>query len=137
MRAVCRVERLRRTFESGASSAIRWVTQARETGEVTPKLQGDDRRSQAIKAQAERILALIAGKPDSTLEELKAALVADGHTFSVSALSWFFLRRTAAQGRRAHRRRFVELWNAIGWCLDRFTPPERANYFKAAGYGPN
>jgi len=45
------------------------VTQARETGEVTPKLQGDDRRSQAIKAQAERILALIAGKPDSTLED--------------------------------------------------------------------
>jgi hypothetical protein len=47
------------------------VAQARETGEVTPKLQGGDRRSQAIEAQAERILALIAAKPDSTLEELE------------------------------------------------------------------
>ncbi|WGS19191.1 hypothetical protein [Bradyrhizobium sp. ISRA463] len=56
------------------SSAIRWVTQARETGEVTPKPQGGDRRSQAIEAQPERILALIAAEPDSTLEELKAAL---------------------------------------------------------------
>jgi transposase len=80
-------------FRVGASSAIRWVTQARETGEVTPKPQGGYRRSQAIEAQAERILALIAGKPDSTLEELKAALVADGHAFSVSALSRFFQRR--------------------------------------------
>jgi len=58
-------------FRVGVSSAIRWVAQARETGEVTPKLQGGDRRSQAIEAQAERILALIAAKPDSTLEELE------------------------------------------------------------------
>ena len=58
-------------FRVGVSSAIRWVAQARETGEVAPKRQGGDRRSQAIEAQAERILALIAAKPDSTLEELE------------------------------------------------------------------
>jgi transposase len=80
-------------FRVGVSSAIRWVAQARETGEVTPKLQGGDRRSRAIEAQADRILALIAAKPDSTLEELKASLAADGHAFSVSALSRFFQRR--------------------------------------------
>jgi transposase len=80
-------------FQVGVSSAIRWVTQARETGDVTPKRQGGDRRSQAIEAQAERILALIEAKSDSTLEELKAALAADGHVFSVSALSRFFQRR--------------------------------------------
>src|ERR1043166_8448734 len=80
-------------FRVGASSAIRWVAQARETGEVTAKPQGGDRRSRAIEAQAARILALIAAKPDSTLEELKAALAADGHAFSVSALSRFFQRR--------------------------------------------
>jgi transposase len=71
----------------GASSAIRWVAQARKTGKVTAKPQG------GIEAQADRILALIAAKPDSTPEELKAALAADGHTFSVSALSRFFQRR--------------------------------------------
>jgi len=80
-------------FRVGASSAIRWVAQARETGEVAPKPQGGDRRSQAIEAQAERILALTAAKPDSTLEELKASLASDGHAFSVSALSRFFQRR--------------------------------------------
>ena len=80
-------------FRVGVSSAIRWVTQARETGEVTPKRQGGDRRSQAIEAQAERILALIEAKPDSTLEDPKAALAADGHVFSISALLRFFQRR--------------------------------------------
>jgi transposase len=80
-------------FRVGVSSAIRWVAQARETGKVTPKPQGGDRRSQAIETQAERILELIAAKPDSTLEELKAALASDGHAFSVSALSRFFQRR--------------------------------------------
>ena len=80
-------------FPVGASSAIRWVAQARETGEVTAKPQGGDRRSRAIEAQADRILVLIAAKPDSTLEELKAALAADGFAFSVSALSRFFQRR--------------------------------------------
>ena len=60
---------------------------------MTPKPQGGDRRSQTIEAHAERILALIAAKPDSTLEELKAALAAGGHAFSVSALSRFFQRR--------------------------------------------
>ena len=80
-------------FRVAVSSAIRWVTQARETGKVAPRRQGGDRRSQAIEAQAERILALIEAKPDSTLEELKAALAADGHRFSISALSRFFQRR--------------------------------------------
>lgn len=80
-------------FQVGASSAIRWVAQTRVTGEVAAKPQGGDRRSRAIEAQADRILALIATKPDSTLEELKAALAGDGHAFSVSALSRFFQRR--------------------------------------------
>jgi transposase len=73
-------------FRVGASSEIGWVAQACETGEVVPKPQGGDRRSHAIEAQADRILALIAAKTDSTLEELKAALAADGYTFSTSAL---------------------------------------------------
>jgi transposase len=80
-------------FRVGASSAIRWVAQERETGEMAPKPQGGDRRSQAIELQAGRILALITAKPDTTLEELKASLAADGHLFSVSALSRFFQRR--------------------------------------------
>jgi transposase len=80
-------------FQVGVSSAIRWVAKVRETGDVRPKRQGGDRRSQAIEAQAGRLLALIEAKSDSTLEELKAALAADGQVFSISALSRFFQRR--------------------------------------------
>jgi transposase len=89
-------------FRVGVSSAIRWVAQARETGEVKPKPQGGDRRSRAIEAQADRLLALTATKPDSTLEELKAALAADGHAFSVSALSRFFQRRKITLKKRPY-----------------------------------
>ena len=38
--------------------------------------------------------------------------------------------------RKAAERTVEGLWNAIGRCLDRFTPRECANYFKAAGYEP-
>lgn len=89
-------------FRVGASSAIRWVTQVRETGDVAPKTQGGDRRSGAIEAQADRILALIAVKPDSTLEELRAALASEGHSFSKSALSRFFQRRKITFKKRPH-----------------------------------
>lgn len=84
------------------SSAIRWVAQARETGDVTPKPQGGDRRARAIEAQAERILALVAAKPDGTLEELKTALASEGHRFSTSALSRFFQRRQITLKKRPH-----------------------------------
>ncbi|MBB4399156.1 transposase [Bradyrhizobium sp. ERR14] len=69
------------------------MAQARRTGKVTAKPQGGDRRSRAIEAQANPILALIAARPDSTLKELKAVLAADEHVFSVSALSRFFQRQ--------------------------------------------
>jgi transposase len=77
----------------GVSSAIRWVAQEEETGDITPKKLGGDQRSKAIEAQADVILALVADRPDMTLEELKAALFAKGHSFSVSALHRFFARR--------------------------------------------
>ena len=80
------------------------MTQARASGNVAPKPQGGDRRSQAIEAQADRILALVAAKADSTLEELKAALAVDGHSFSISALSRFFQRRKITFKKRPRMR---------------------------------
>src|SRR3712207_5165921 len=38
--------------------------------------------------------------------------------------------------RKATERTVEGLWRAIGRLLDRFTPPECANYFAAAGYDP-
>lgn len=80
-------------FKVGVSSAIRWTAQALATGEVRPKAQGGDRRSAAIEAQADFILSLPGPDGDATLAEMRAALAAKGHSFSISALSRFFARR--------------------------------------------
>jgi transposase len=80
-------------FKVGASSAIRWVAQALTTGDIKPKRQGGDRRSAAIEAQADFILSLLGPGGDATLAEMRAALAAKGHSFSISALSRFFARR--------------------------------------------
>jgi transposase len=80
-------------FKVGVSSAIRWVAQALATGDVKPKRQGGDRRSAAIEAQADFILSLLGPGGDATLAEMRAALAAKGHSFSISALSRFFARR--------------------------------------------
>ena len=39
--------------------------------------------------------------------------------------------------RKAAERSVDGLWTAIGSLIDRFTPQECANYFKAAGYDPD
>ncbi len=36
--------------------------------------------------------------------------------------------------RKAEERTVIGLWDAIGRIADLFTPPERGNYFAAAGY---
>ncbi|MGH6915969.1 MAG: IS630 family transposase, partial [Geminicoccales bacterium] len=61
-------------FGVGASTAIRWVRQWRETGSVRPRPQGGDKRSQRIEAHGREILALVGEKPDLTLAEIAAHL---------------------------------------------------------------
>jgi transposase len=57
-------------FGVAASTAIKWVDQWRRTGDVRPRPQGGDRRSQRIEAHADEILALVEEMPDITLSEL-------------------------------------------------------------------
>lgn len=94
-------------FKVGVSSAIRWMAQALSTGDIKPKPQGGDRRSAAIEAQADSILSLLGPGGDATLAKMGAALVAKGHSFSISALSRFFARRgiTLNENPRMHRNR--------------------------------
>jgi hypothetical protein len=131
-----------------------------------------DRRSQAIEAQAERILALIAGKPDSTRGKRLRASIPHGHWKTTTFVAGLRLsgmiapmvldgpingrafqayvdqvlvpelrkgdivvmdnlgshKGTSVRAAIEAAERTVEvLWNAIGRCLDRFTPPECAN----------
>ncbi len=57
-------------FGVAASTAIKWVDQWRRTGDIGPRPQGGDHRSQRIEAHAEGVLALVEGMPDITLGEL-------------------------------------------------------------------
>ena len=57
-------------FGIAASTAIKWVDQWRRTGDVRPRRQGGDHRSQRLEAHAEEILALVDETPDMTLAEI-------------------------------------------------------------------
>jgi transposase len=80
-------------FGIAASTAIKWVDQWRRTGDVGPRRQGGDHRSQRIEAHAGEILALVAETPDMTLCEIAEHLErTHGLTMSPSAV-WRLLDR--------------------------------------------
>lgn len=57
-------------FGVAPSTAIKWVAQWRETGDINPRPQGGDNRSHRLEAHAEEILGLIEERPDITLSEI-------------------------------------------------------------------
>ena len=79
-------------FGVSAASASRWRALERKQGDARPGPLGGDRRSKHIEAHAEAILALWAQTKDVTLEELRAALKAQGLSFGYGALWRFFDR---------------------------------------------
>jgi len=73
-------------FEVSLSSLLRWVTQVRRTGDVSPRPRGGGWRSPVDSAVLEQVLAL---QPDATCEELRRAYnrrVGRGATVSRSAI---------------------------------------------------
>ena len=93
-----------RRFRVGVSSVIRWCAQFRQTGSVTPRKQGGDRRSGRIEAQADFILDRIAAKRDITLTELQSELTDRGVRVSIGALWRFFDRRGITLKKRRRMR---------------------------------
>ena len=82
-----------RRFGVAASTAIKWVDRWRRTGDVGPRPQGGDHRSQRIEAHAEEVLALVDEMPDITLGEIAAQLDA-GHGLTVAQSTvWRLLDR--------------------------------------------
>ena len=57
-------------FGVAVSTAIKWADQWRRTGDIRPRPQGGDYRSQRIEAHTGEILALIEARPDITLGEI-------------------------------------------------------------------
>jgi len=61
-------------FGVAASTAIKWADRWRRTGDIRPRPQGGDYRSQRLEVHAEEILGLIEETPDITLAEIAAHL---------------------------------------------------------------
>ena len=80
-------------FGVSVSSAIRWHTLARRSGDATPKRQGGDRRSGRIEAHAGVILDAVAKQSDITLAELRDLLAGRGVSVGIATLWRFFARR--------------------------------------------
>lgn len=76
-----------------ASTVTKLVQRLKRTGSLAPARRGGDRRSARVEAHAQEILALVAGRPDMTLEEIAAHLnEAHGERFVVSTI-WRCLHR--------------------------------------------
>jgi transposase len=77
------------------STAIKWADQWRCTGDVRPRPQGGDKRSQRIEAHAEEILALVEATPDITLAEIAGHLDAAHGLKVAQSTVWRLLDRRA------------------------------------------
>jgi transposase len=81
-------------FGVAPSTAIRWFGQRRATGNFAPKPQGGDMRSRQVEERAADILAIWEAHKDISLEEPRAAGLAEtGLVVSVAGLHRFFIRR--------------------------------------------
>ena len=79
-------------FGVSISSAIRWTSRVRETGDIRPLRVGGDKRSARIEAFAPVILGAVEAKPDVTLAELRELLSEHGASFALSTIWRFFAR---------------------------------------------
>lgn len=87
-------------FGVGISSAIRWVAQSRETGDLTPKRRGGCRPSR-IEGHAALIMGWIGVEPDLTLSEIAVRLEgATGYRPPPSVVHGFFKRRGVTRKKR-------------------------------------
>lgn len=88
-------------FGVGVSSAIRWVAQARATGDLAPKRRGGTRRASRIETHASLILGWISVEPDLTLAEIAAKLdEAVGYRPPPSVVHGFFKRHGVTRKKR-------------------------------------
>src|SRR5437660_8717474 len=82
-------------FGVSAASAVRFVSEWRQSGATSAKPQGGDQRSHRIEAYREMILRAIKAKPDMPLVQIAEMLEAEtGASFAPSSV-WRFLDRHA------------------------------------------
>lgn len=87
-------------FGIGVSSAIRWVSQSRTTGDLSPRPRGG-RRPSRIEGHGDLIMAWVEVEPDLTLQEIALRLEeAVGYRPPPSVVHGFFRRRGVTRKKR-------------------------------------
>jgi transposase len=99
-------------FEVSASSAIRWLQRFHEDGTCEPMPRGGS--TSPLEKHSRKILALISGQPDLTLDEMVTMLRKRRIPGSRSALSRFFARHgiTVKKSLRAAERKRADVARA-------------------------
>ena len=87
-------------FGVAPSTAIRWLSQRRETGSFAPKPQGGDMRSRRVEERRADILAVSEARKDISLKELRLALIELGLQVSAAGLHRFFVRQGMTRKKR-------------------------------------
>ena len=87
-------------FSVSPSSAIRWQAQMQASGDIAPLLNGGDRKSGRIEAEAEFILQQVEERCDITLAELQEKLRERGTRVGIGTLWRFFDRRRITYKKR-------------------------------------
>ena len=91
-------------FSVSPSFVVKLTQAWRATGTVAAKRQGGDRRSAAIEAHGDRLLALVRETPDLTLSEIRDRLSEGGVSASITAI-WRFYRRHGVSFKKNRARR--------------------------------
>jgi transposase len=147
-----RGERLRASVPHGHWKTTTFVAGLRLSGMVAPMVLDGPINGRAFQAYVDQVLVPELRKGDIVVMDnlgshkgasVRAAIEAAGakllylppYSPDFNPIENAFSKLKALL-RKAAERTVEGLWNAIGRCLDRFTPRECANYFKAAGYEP-
>ena len=145
-------ERLRASVPHGHWKTTTFVAGLRLSGMVAPMVLDGPINGRAFQAYVDQVLVPELRKGDIVVMDnlgshkgasVRAAIEAAGakllylppYSPDFNPIENAFSKLKALL-RKAAERTVEGLWNAIGRCLDRFTPRECANYFKAAGYEP-
>jgi transposase len=91
-------------FRIGLATAIRWVRQARDTGERQPRRQGKPRGSK-LDPHRDYILGLVEAKPDITISEMLDKLALQRGVRAARATLWIFLDRCGLTFKKRPRTR--------------------------------
>ncbi len=82
----------------------RWVRQFREQGHVRPCKRGGS--ASRIEPERNRIVGILAARPELTVQGLRDALAAEGLSFSASTVHEFLKRHRLQRKHRLPRRRW-------------------------------